>query len=147
MQTPLTQQHANKAIAQEHAPEYLDCLRALARELDRAMHSLADNTLGAFEDSVQRQLALCARLSSLVARHNAAPVVGASGTAPTDEELSQRIADARANLLVLNRTYSALLRHSGRTMQMFAGLAKCYGGYPQPGVAASPNLSTWSSQI
>ena len=47
------------------AEEYLDLLRSLAVELDRAMKAISSNNLGELEDSVSNQQDLSARLSQL----------------------------------------------------------------------------------
>ena len=137
--------------SQAEAPEYLDCLQALARELEGAMQSLAVNGLSAFEESVARQLVLCSRLSSLAAGHQSSrsEALG-SGAAcidagPGQDEFGVRIEEAKAKLVKLNRNYSALLNHGRRTVQMFASLARCYSGYPHACVA-EPNR-TWSAEI
>ncbi len=127
---------------------YLECLNDLSGELNRAMRFLGENSLSSFEQSVSKQLALCSRLSGLAAHH---PSQGA-GTSAVDQsnstsDLARRIEEAQAHLVQLNRNYSALLRHQGRTVQMFARLSQGYAGLPGNGRApASDPVRTWSAQ-
>jgi hypothetical protein len=151
MQTAIIQQlEGSRDSALESSVEYLDCLTALAGELDRAMHSVAENSLPTFEDSVARQTALCSRLSSLITSQTGSRAT-ASFADSSDEELSERINRATETLVTLNQRYSALLRHSGETLQMLLGLTRCYTGYTQQigGVLTSQHttVSTWSSQV
>jgi hypothetical protein len=142
-----THEHTNGATVREQAPEYLQCLQDLARELESAMQSIAANGLPSFEESVSRQLVLCSRLTTLAAHHQTRrkkPVL--ESAAPAGDDLSARIEDAKARLLKLNRNYSALLNHTRRTVQMFAGLARCYSGYAHPLATIAPGR-TWSSDI
>lgn len=134
-------------VSRGEAPEYLDCLQALAQELDGAMQSLAENGLSSFEESVSRQVLLCFRLSSLAAGHQSRQSETVDEIPSTGcDELGSRIEDAKARLLKLNRNYCALLNHTRRTVQMFAGLARGYSGYSHSGASASPTRS-WSSEI
>jgi len=148
MQTAMVAHNPPGPIFQDHAEEYLECLTALARELDRAMNSIAANALPVFEDSVQRQLAICSQLSNVVARQTSR-LGGEAGPFPvsTDEELNRRIAAATATLVTLNQRYSALLKHSGDTLQLLIGLVRCYTGYTQKEAGVWSNLRTWSSTI
>jgi hypothetical protein len=147
MQAMATHEPGNCAASGGQAPEYLECLHALARELESAMASIAANGHSSFEESVSRQLVLCSRLTSLAARHQSCRDDASLQAAPSaGDDLGIRIEDAKAKLLKLNRNYSALLNHTRRTVQMFAGLARCYSGYSHAGASASPSR-TWSSEI
>jgi hypothetical protein len=47
----------------------------------------------------------------------------------------------------LNKRYSALLKHSGDTMRLFAGLFQSYSG-PRPQAAAGRlQVNTWSCEL
>jgi hypothetical protein len=127
---------------------YLECLNDLSRELQHAMGFLGENSLSSFEQSVSKQLTLCSRLSGLAAHH---PLhdssTSAAGQRNGTSDLVRRIAEAQAHLVQLNRNYSALLRHQGRTVQMFARLSQGYAGLPGNGCApASDPVRTWSAQ-
>jgi hypothetical protein len=147
MQAMATHEQTNGATGREQAPEYLECLQALARELESAMQSIAANGHPSFEESVSRQLVLCSRLTTLAARHQSRRKDAPLEAAPSaGDDLSARIEDAKVKLLNLNRNYSALLNHTRRTVQMFAGLARCYSGYAHPLATTTPGR-TWSSEL
>ena len=147
MHAMATQEKLTGYVTCAQGPEYLDCLQALARELEYAMQSIAANTLSSFEESVSRQLVLCSRLSTLSDGHQTRQSdVLLATSASKGDDLGARIQDAKAKLLTLNRSYAALLNHTRRTVQMFAGLARCYSGYPHAGGGAAPSR-TWSAEI
>jgi hypothetical protein len=135
-------------LSQAEAQEYLETLESLARELDRAMQAIAARELPLLEDSVSRQRATCARLAELPKRSTARRLKSPETTsAPPDAELNSRIQTAAESLLVLNKSYSALLKHSGETVRLFAGLFRGYAGHTHPGAGAAPKLHTWSCEL
>src|SRR5580698_4611764 len=128
-------------LSQAEAQEYLETLESLARELDRAMQAIAARELPLLEDSVSRQRATCARLTELPKRSTARRLKSPETTSvPPDAELSSRIQTAAESLLVLNKSYSALLKHSGETVRLFAGLFRGYAGHTHPGAGPAPKL-------
>lgn len=140
--------HPAALLAPPVAQHYLESLQELAQELDSAMAALASRTLPAFETSVSRQLVLCARLGDLTHRSKTGPPANSdAATAPIDTELSGRIAAATATLITLNKRYSALLRHSGDTLRLFAGLFRAYPGPTSQRPAPPASLRTWSCQL
>jgi prophage DNA circulation protein len=151
MQTIVNPQRPSEALPQVEAQEYLASLDSLARELDRAMEAVATRSLATFEDSVSRQQAVCARLSSepgrAVKRRMDAVSEDAAADSAQDAELASRISEATATLMTLNRRYSALLKHSGDTMRLFAGLFRSYAGYTPQGSVGSTQLHTWSCEL
>ena len=50
-------------------------------------------------------------------------------------------------LVTLNKRYSALLKHSGETMRLFAGLFRCYSDMPEQGSGFRNNVHTWSCEL
>jgi hypothetical protein len=151
MQTAVTQLPTNPGIgplSQLEAEEYLESIRALAQELDRAMEAIAVRELSTFEESLHRQRAACANLADLP-RRSAQRRAGHTGSnaAPVDAELAGRISAATTALLTLNSRYSALLKHSGDTMRLFAGLFRSYTGTTQQGMGMTTNLHTWSCEL
>jgi hypothetical protein len=142
--------HSGPAAFLSHpaAEQYLESLQELVHELDRAMEALASRTLPAFESSVSNQLDLCTRLANRPAQRvdSSAQFPGPPVT-EAEAELAQRIASATATLLSLNKRYSALLKHSGDTMRLFAGLFRGYPGQTLPQPPASSHLTSWSCQL
>jgi flagellar biosynthesis/type III secretory pathway chaperone len=110
------------------AGEYLDLLRALASELDRAMLAIARNDLSELEDSIATQQSLCSHLSRMseqVAQCSRHPAGSAQSI---DSGLKRQIHDATGELNKLNQRYHILLKHSSRSAQMMAMLFKSYRG-------------------
>jgi hypothetical protein len=135
-------------LTQTEAQEYLAFLENLARELDRAMQAIATRELSSLEDSVSRQKAVCARLVELPRRSAARRLKHPETTsAPPDAELSSRIQTASESLIVLNQRYSALLKYSGETVRLFAGLFRDYAGHTPLGAGMGTNLHTWSCEL
>ncbi|ADW70900.1 hypothetical protein [Granulicella tundricola] len=144
MQTALTQSQIQSVVttlSPLEAQEYLESIQALTHELDRAMEAIVSRELPAFEQSVSRQMSACVKLAELPKR-SARRVRDVSSEAAPDAELTGRIAAASVALVALNKRYSALLKHSGDTLRMFAGLFRSYTGTTQPGM-----LSTWSCEL
>jgi len=130
------------------AEDYIENLQTLAQELDRAMGAIVARALPTFEDSLCRQRAVCARLTALPARsaqqqrhHPDLPLE------PLDENLAARILAAATHLNVLNQRYSALLKHSGETMRLFAGLFRSYSERGQQSAGSPITYRTWSCEL
>lgn len=143
-----TYQNPAAFLSHPAAEQYLESLQELVQELDRAMEALASRTLPAFESSVSRQLALCTRLADRP-MHRADQAVQEPGpnVTPAEAELASRIATATATLLALNKRYSALLKHSGDTMRLFAGLFRGYPGQTLQQTPMNANMRSWSCQL
>ena len=96
--------------------EYLQLLRSMAFELDRAMSAISENSIQALEGSLANQEAFSTRLVELAddlsapGRQQPLPVGGAA-----DDHLLERIHAASNDLQSLNRRYSALLKFSSRS--------------------------------
>ncbi len=136
------------------AEEYLEGLQELTQQLDRAMEAIVTRALSTLEDSLCRQRATCARMidlsSHFVTRPTQSSTPGASVTSepvPIEAELAGRITAAAKQLNLLNTRYSALLKHSGDTMQLFTRLFQSYSGSPHCPVRSQTNLHTWSCEL
>jgi flagellar biosynthesis/type III secretory pathway chaperone len=122
------------------AGDHLQLLRALAAELERAMHAIADNNLPELEDSVAAQQSLSERLSALANAFRAP----APHTAPVSGSLGAEIRAAQNQLQQLNLRYSILLEHSSRSVAMMASLLNSFRGQIQEAPGARPKHQTWS---
>ena len=134
-------------LSQANAEEYLVSLQDLAVEVDRAMDALVSNALRSFEESVVRQRALCERLASLSRR---SPFVGGSNAfdeSVIDAGFAERVAEASAKLRGLNDRYSALLKHSGDTLRMFAGLFRGYSAPMRVPQSGRISIHNWSCEL
>jgi len=130
------------------AVEYLQSLRSLTNELERAMQAIAHNALSELEESVDSQQVLSARLGKL-ADDLCVPLEAepAISMPYIDEDLRHQIRDASDTLQKLNHRYAALLKHSSRSIALMASLFSSFQGQFQE--ASGPGLKhqTWSCQM
>jgi phosphatidylinositol kinase/protein kinase (PI-3 family) len=130
------------------AAEYLQAMRALSYELERAMQAIARNALAEFEESVAIQQLLSGRLGEL-AQELSQPLEAqaAEMDARIDQETASQIHTASGTLQKLNLRYAALLQHSSRSVALMASLFRSYSGQFQE--ASGPRLKhqTWSCQM
>jgi gas vesicle protein len=130
------------------AAEYLQSMRDLAHELERAMQAIASNALADFEESITAQQTLSCRLGE-IARELSAPLEARTEGMETrlDNDMTQQIQDASGVLQKLNLRYAALLQHSSRSVALMASLFSSFKGQFQE--ASGPRLKhqTWSCQV
>lgn len=140
------------------ALEYLELLRSLAAEMERAMRAIAHNALADLEESVSSQQNLSARLMELAGDLSATANAGAPlPRPPVETELMQQVRQANASLQALNRRYAALLEHSSRSVVLLISLYSGFQGERFQGQlltgklqeASGPRLKhqTWSCQM
>jgi hypothetical protein len=130
------------------AAEYLELLRSLAGEMERAMQAIAHNALPDLEESVASQQIMSARL--LVLADEISPSLKSNpaiSPAGADADMMQQVLAAGDTLQKLNRRYAALLQHSSRSVALMASLFSSYKG--QFKEASGPRLKhqTWSCQM
>jgi predicted translin family RNA/ssDNA-binding protein len=130
------------------AAEYLQSLRSMTGELERAMQAIARNALPEFEESIDSQQVLSARLARL-ADDLCAPLQAKTviARAAIDEDMMRQIRSADETLQRLNQRYTALLQHSSRSVALMASLFSSFQGQFQE--ASGPRLKhqTWSCQM
>ena len=148
------------------AAEYLQLLRSLASEMEKAMQAIAHNRLPDLEDSVSSQQWMSAKLLSLANEISpsfkpvsASARAHAAATHPdaeaTNADVMRQVQVANDALQKLNRRYAALLEHSSRSIALMASLFGGYQGqferpYPQQTKEASgprPKHQTWSCRM
>lgn len=128
--------------------EYLQLLRLLACELERAMHAIAQNSLSEFEDCVCSQEALSARLTELAGELNFSARNGAPAGLPRPiDDLMMQIHAASGTLELLNQRYAALLQHSSRSVALMVSLFDSFKGNLQEGTGVRSKLQTWSCRM
>lgn len=135
-------------LSQEEAQGYLEGLHTLANAVDKAMEALVARELPSLQNSVDLQRTTCARLSHIAQRCNSR--LAQDGNREADSmapDLAAQIRAAAETLLVLNRNYSALLKHSGDTLRLFAGLFRGYHGSAQSIAGNQASLHTWSCEL
>ncbi len=128
--------------------EYLQLLRLMALELDRAMQAIVQNSLTAFEDSIANQEAFSVRLNELAQELSRPLKERRLVSSPLgDGELVSEIRTASDKLQTLNRDYSALIRQSSRSVARMVSLFSSYQGRFQEGSGPRLKHQTWSCQI
>jgi hypothetical protein len=130
------------------AVEYLQLLRSMTGELERAMQAIARNALPELEESIDSQQVLSARLAKL-ADDLCVPLQTKPVIARTkiDEDMMRQIRSADETLQRLNQRYAALLQHSSRSVALMTSLFSSFQGQFQE--ASGPRLKhqTWSCQV
>ncbi len=137
---------SNTGAVDRDQREHLKTIRALVRELDRAMLAISRNRLSELEDSVAEQEILTARLRGIsgVVRdrndmHNVA--------LPIDSHLAKEVAAAHAELQQRNRVYEAVLRHSGHSASLMVSLLDSFRGNFSEASGSRLRHQTWSCQV
>jgi hypothetical protein len=128
--------------------EYLQLLRSMAFELERAMSAISENSIHALEGSLANQEAFSTRLVELaddLGRPVLQEAVTVRGSA--NDDLLQRVNAASNELQSLNRRYSALLKFSSHSVAMMVSLFSSYQGQIQEVSGSRLKLQTWSCQI
>jgi hypothetical protein len=128
--------------------EYLQLLRSMAFELERAMSAISENSIQALEGSLANQEAFSTRLVEL-ADDLSMPVQQGPLTirGAADDYLLQKVHAAGNELQSLNRRYSALLKFSSHSVAMMVSLFSSYQGQIQEVSGPRLKLQTWSCQI
>lgn len=147
------QREAMQPWTQESWPDerenYLAILQGLVRELETAMKSIAMQKIIPFQESIRLQQAACSRLAQL--QHSRTSKLlrkdRSSEETGCDSDLSLQIEEAIAAVLLINQQYAALLKHSGETLRLFAGLLQSYRGLKQSASGLQANLMTWSCEV
>jgi hypothetical protein len=147
----------------DNAAEYLQLLRSLAGEMERAIEAITHNALSDLEESVSNQQTISARLLVLAVALSGPlksnPVttiplkfnsVTASPARPADNidaYMIHQVLVANESLQKLNRRYAALLEHSSRSVALMSSLFDSLQG--QFKEASGPRLKhqTWSCQM
>jgi hypothetical protein len=130
------------------AAEYLQSLRCMTDELERAMQAIARNALTDFEESIDSQQVLSARLARL-ADDLCVPLEAQPAIArpQMDEDMMRQIRAADDTLQQLNRRYAALLQHSSRSVALMASFFSSFQGQFQEASGPRSKHQTWSCQM
>jgi hypothetical protein len=143
-----TMHFLKQQLSPDEGKEYLANLQCLAGELETAMNCIARQELFPLQESIKVQQAACSRLAHIQRGRSAKLSADrALSTNCEDSDLSFQIEEAVASVLVLNKRYAALLRHSGETLRLFAGLFRSYQGSTHSTSAVQANLQTWSCEV
>ena len=128
--------------------EYLQLLQGLARELQRAMTAISENSLADFEESVSNQQEMSVRLAELASELRGSPTPKSTAQeVSANDGLMLEIQVASAALQSLNQRYAALILHSSRSVAMMVSLFNSIKGNLQEVPGARPKLQTWSCEV
>ena len=128
--------------------EYLQLLQGLARELQRAMTAISENSLTDFEESVSNQQEMSVRLAELASELRGSPTPKSTAQeVSANDGLMLEIQVASAALQSLNQRYAALILHSSRSVAMMVSLFHSIKGNLQEVPGARPKLQTWSCEV
>jgi hypothetical protein len=128
--------------------EYLEHLQAMALELERSMHAIAQHSLAPLEDSIANQQALAFRLSILAGDLGKPRQSGSTATSAGEEQsLLLQIRNATERLQSLNECYAALLKHSSHSVGLMISLFRSFRGQMQEESGAGSKHQTWSCQV
>ena len=130
------------------ANTYLQQLQALAFEISVAMDAIAANALPRFQESVATQEMLCASLAKMTNKVSES-LRSPEQTLPSTPEIGieSKIHSATVAVRGLNLKYSALLRHSGRSIALLSLLCKSHMGRFQEDRGTRLKHQTWSCEM
>jgi hypothetical protein len=130
------------------AATYLQQMQELAHEISAAMDAIAGNAIPRFQECVARQELLCASLAAM------ANTVGEGFRSSKESKLSGidtavefKIRAASKAISELNLRYSALLKHSSRSIALLALLCRSYSGQVQEVRGTRLKHQTWSCEM
>ncbi len=125
----------------ELALQYLSEMSSLGKEIEYAMKCITANHLTEFAQSVGRQAAIAEMLVNLTRRIQDSHLLNANSA--TDEPLRAEIKAMRSELRAFVGEYSALLIHSGKSIDRLALLCESTLGR-LPGMTQSGvHCQTW----
>ncbi len=144
----LAMNHGTLPTRDQIAATYLQQMQELAFEISVAMNAIAANQLPKLQESVARQEMLCADLASMA---NTVSEGVRSPEAPLrsgiDISIERKIQAARNAICELNLQYSALLRHSGKSIALLSLLCNSHAGRFQEARGPRLKRQTWSCEM
>jgi hypothetical protein len=131
----------------ELAASYVHHLETLAFEIAAAMDAIAANALSKFQESVAKQEMLCFSLMQITAAVGKACPPMKVSLRSDDSSVDQRLKAASEAIRKLNLRYAALLRHSGRSIELLAALCKNHLGQLEEIHGPGLKRQTWSCEM
>lgn len=133
----------NSGHRSERLREYSAALQALSAEMSAAICAMKNNDLRELEARVERQESICATLVVATAALPGLLHNGARDDIPERSEVAEawrNLRERHADLMDQCRLYSAVLRHSSKSVALLAALCRSYNGYePVASVCSSPS--------
>lgn len=128
--------------------EYLQLLRSMSFEMERAMSAISQNSITALEDSLLNQEAFSTRLMELTEDLSKPAHPDFSyNLATNDTGMMRQIRAASDTLQHLNRRYSALLNFSSHSVGLMVSLFSSYQGQLREDSGSRLTVQTWSCQM
>jgi hypothetical protein len=132
----------------ERLVEYLQLLRSMGFEIERAMNAIALNSASALEESLANQEVFSTRLLELAANIGSAKTPNHTAVkGPGNDGLMCEIQAASNALDVLNSRYSALIKFSSHSVALMVSLFSSFQGQLQEGSGNRLKVQTWSCQV
>jgi hypothetical protein len=132
----------------QQAREYLQIVRSLTSELERAMLAISRNALIDLEESIADQEILTARLGVLKGKLFVSNQSHAAIVQPAlDRELANEVLVAHGVLQRSNRVYETVLRSSSHSASLMASLLDSFKGHFQEASGPRLKYQTWSCQM
>jgi flagellar biosynthesis/type III secretory pathway chaperone len=135
----------DQAVRDQLAVTYLEQLQALELEISVAMDAIASNDLIRFRDSVSQQEMLCALLATM--EHTIRGKIRSTEPAFSDAAVEENIRVTTSAIRQLNLQYGALLKHSGRSIDLLASLCRTHTGQAFEINGTGSKNRTWSCEI
>lgn len=126
------------------ASSYVEHLQSLASEMTVSMDAIASNSLATLQESVARQQMLCGEMLAFM--RGAGQDGSQAVLTGLDELMQQQMNAAIRALQIKSAEFAALLKHSGRSLDLLDSLHKsCSGQLPN---SSEPPLTrqTWSCE-
>jgi hypothetical protein len=140
----------NDEAVQTHdqlAARYLQYLQALAAEIPVAMNAIAKNAITTFRESVDRQEMLCALLANLALTYSKRNPPSKWPPVLNDSSVAREIQATTGAVRDLNLQYTALLKHSGRSVALLLSLCRSHTGQLQEAAGPGSKHQTWSCDM
>lgn len=138
----------NERAERGKAMDHLALVRSLSGEMSAAISAIEHNDMGEFAAHVAAQEAICHKLKQDT--DQALRVVDESYQAaskdPADSRLFEKIREAHLALAQLNRTYSALIQRSQKSIGAIIGLYRNHGQRYSKDQNPQPSAHTWSCE-
>jgi hypothetical protein len=135
-------------IRNDIAAMYLQQLQELAHEISVATDAIAANCLFRFQESVAKQEMLCSSLVVMAKTVSEGFRFSEQSLAShIDPAVELKIQAANRAVSALNLQYSALLKHSGKSIALLASLCRNHTGQSiQEAHGARSKHQTWSCE-
>jgi hypothetical protein len=140
--SPETNQPTN-----DHSDTYVKQLEALISEMNAGMTAVASNSLDTLKESIAKQEFLCANLAASGFADSRLKQLSQSPVPVSESAVEVTIIEASNTIRQLNLQYAALLKHSGRTINLLSALCSSHTGTSNQIHIAESKQQTWSCEI